>query len=336
MDSFSGIGARCAHIVISVIASLTVAALMPFIAGCIHMPQTTALDASLPRTVINGYPFHTEVYGGENLPVVIVLHGGPGGDFTYLRPLKALADEYRVIFYDQRGTGLSARESTDRHTFDLFVEDLDALVDYYGNGRPVRLIGHSFGGMLVTVYISRHGEKVSHAAVAEPGILTPEAHTAFLARWNGSMTLWSKAKAVPYFIAALFVRREDGHETKDYIMTKMLGSGNNPLYQCEGSAAPAESAFRRAGSASLESMLPYMNGEKPWHFNLTAGVERYSGKLLMLSGECSFIGYDFQERYHRASLPAAARHVLMKKTGHDMVSERPEETVALLREFLRD
>jgi pimeloyl-ACP methyl ester carboxylesterase len=44
-----------------------------------------------------------------------------GADYRYLLPLKALADDYRVVFYDQRGTGLSPRVPADSITLDSFV-----------------------------------------------------------------------------------------------------------------------------------------------------------------------------------------------------------------------
>jgi proline iminopeptidase len=45
---------------------------------------------------------------GDGHPI-IVLHGGPDFDHTYLRPeLHQLADSCRLIYYDQRGRGRSA------------------------------------------------------------------------------------------------------------------------------------------------------------------------------------------------------------------------------------
>src|SRR5687767_1729721 len=70
---------------------------------------TLQRDPSLPRVELNGYAFHSEHFGAPGKPVLIVLHGGPGADYRYLLGVKALADDYQVVFYDQRGTGLSPR-----------------------------------------------------------------------------------------------------------------------------------------------------------------------------------------------------------------------------------
>ena len=53
----------------------------------IHVPRTVQFDDALPYTEINGYKFHTEVYGKPESTAVIVVHGGPGVDFQYLKSL---------------------------------------------------------------------------------------------------------------------------------------------------------------------------------------------------------------------------------------------------------
>jgi proline iminopeptidase len=306
-----------------------------FLTGCIKMPKTTTLDPALPRTMINGYEFHTEVYGDGNRPTVIVIHGGPGGDFTYLKSLQALSGEYRVVFYDQRGTGLSPRENAEGHSIDLFLKDLDGLVDAFrGNGR-VRLIGHSWGGMLATAYIARYGDKVSHAVIMEPGVLNPTSARIFFKSLKEHQSFRTMVKASPYFVASLFVAREDGHEPKDYVMTRILGSGRGKPYQCEGEGLPPGS-FTRAGYASFAAlMMPYIKHPEQFTFDLAAGADKYPGPVLLLSSECSFIGYDYQEAHHRKLFPASTRHVMIPKTGHNMVTLKPVESLTIIRSFLK-
>ena len=121
------------------------ATLLPFFClfACIRIPQTTALDAGLPRILVDGYPLHVERVGSAQQPPLIVIHGGPGADMSYLRSLDALSDTYYIIYYDQRGTGLSAREDPSGHSLERFVADLDAVVDAHSGGRPLRMLGHS-------------------------------------------------------------------------------------------------------------------------------------------------------------------------------------------------
>ena len=93
-----------------------IALFLPFIVGissCIEVPKTIQFDKSLSYTEIDGYKFHTEIFGNPKSAPIIVVHGGPGADYEYLKPLKGLSKDYRVIFYDQRGNGLSPRVDKD-------------------------------------------------------------------------------------------------------------------------------------------------------------------------------------------------------------------------------
>lgn len=66
----------------------------------ITFSETVDLDESLPSITLNGYKFHAETMGSADDPVIIVLHGGPGGDYRNLLPVAPLSDEYYLVFYD--------------------------------------------------------------------------------------------------------------------------------------------------------------------------------------------------------------------------------------------
>ncbi len=89
---------------------------------------------------------------GKGEPIVII-HGGPVLDHSYLYPhLKSLANNYRLIFYDQR---LSGRSSANADSADVrlntFVEDIEALRNVLNLGE-VHVLGHSWGGLLAMKY----------------------------------------------------------------------------------------------------------------------------------------------------------------------------------------
>lgn len=106
------------------------------------VPACTDMDPSLPRIEIDGYPFHGETFGPRSGPLILVLHGGPGYDYRSVLPLKALADPYFMVFYDQRGAGLSPRVA-EGLTVDRYLEDSLAIADSFKPGEPFIVIGHS-------------------------------------------------------------------------------------------------------------------------------------------------------------------------------------------------
>jgi proline iminopeptidase len=302
---------------------------------CVHVPRTTAFDSTLPSIRVNGYSFHAETFGDPASPPLIVIHGGPGADYSCLLSLAMLSDEYHVLFYDQRGSGLSPREDRPDPSMEAFVRDLDSLVDLHGMGKKMRLIGHSWGGIMVTAYLTRYPDKVSHAVVAEPGVLHPESAKAFVMKLREYLTFWRKISVLPIILRYPFVFSEDGHERMDYIATKILESSEGPPYQCEGEKLPS-GICRRAGYAIMKAtVVPLMEDPALFRVDYTDGLQKYAEKILLLSSECSFIGYEFQERHHRPRFPRNTQHVMIGRTGHNMLTLKPAESLEIIRPFLR-
>ena len=130
-----------------------VAALVGFgLAGCEAMspsdpgnlvPRTVLDDPTLPAIELNGTRLHAETMGDPANPVIVFLHGGPGGDYRSMLRLAnrydgySLTDDYFLVYWDQRGSGLSARVDESELTIGKFVDDLNAVVNRYSPGRPV-------------------------------------------------------------------------------------------------------------------------------------------------------------------------------------------------------
>jgi len=95
-------------------------------------------------------------------PPLVVVHGGPEFDHSYLRPeLDRLAGSLRVVYYDQRGRGRSA-EGVRPGDVSLRseIEDLDRVRSERGL-ESFAVLGHSWGGVLAMEYAVRHPERVS-------------------------------------------------------------------------------------------------------------------------------------------------------------------------------
>lgn len=94
---------------------------------------------------------------------LIALHGGPGAGHEYMTSLNDLHEQHQIpiIYYDQVGCGRSThfQEKTGDEsfwTFDLFIQELDNLVDHFGlREKGFYVLGQSWGGMLGAAYASR-------------------------------------------------------------------------------------------------------------------------------------------------------------------------------------
>jgi len=90
---------------------------------------------------------------GSGTPI-IVLHGGPGLDQSYLLPqMLDLAKDHEVIFYDQRGSGKSLETRIDPSYINItqFTKDLEELRKQLKLDKFI-LLGHSWGGLLAMNY----------------------------------------------------------------------------------------------------------------------------------------------------------------------------------------
>ncbi|MEP6978941.1 MAG: alpha/beta fold hydrolase [Thermoleophilia bacterium] len=86
---------------------------------------------------------------GVGFPV-FVLHGGPGLDHQHFRPwLDPLADEFRLLYVDERGQGRSQRVKPASLSLDVFAKDVDLAAEALGLD-GFALLGHSFGAIIAT------------------------------------------------------------------------------------------------------------------------------------------------------------------------------------------
>jgi proline iminopeptidase len=110
----------------------------------------------------------TPTSAGEPL---IALHGGPGFPSYYLEPLTALATDRPIILLDQLGCGRSDRPEDDSlWTIERFTDELDAVLNAWG-APGYHLYGHSWGTMLATRYVTRHGSaKVASIIMSSPAL----------------------------------------------------------------------------------------------------------------------------------------------------------------------
>ena len=110
---------------------------------------------------LNGSEVYYKIIGsGEPL---IIVHGGPVLDHSYLLPhLETLANDFQLIFYDQRATGRSSIE-IDSSSMNLmsFVDDIELLRQSLGLGK-INVLGHSWGGLMAMVYGAKYSQNLNH------------------------------------------------------------------------------------------------------------------------------------------------------------------------------
>lgn len=306
--------------------------------GTYTVPKTVTQDPALPQITLGGVTFHAEAFGDPANPAIIVLHGGPGGDYRSLLSLRALSDDYYVVFYDQHGSGLSQRAAPADLTVESSIEDLDQFVEHFGQGKPVNLVGHSWGGMLATAYAGRYPRKAAHLAVAEPGMLTNAALEEFQKHQAEPVDLTLLLRAGQLWFESLHVSGPDADAASDYFASNVAEAwwfSPRNGYECPGTPQPKDHFWRESAAAQSAILASARDKDGKMDLSvLTRGLQDYTNPTLMLVGECNrWIGLDYQKKYHLA-LYRDVQVVSIPRAGHDMFRENPEDTTAALRAFL--
>ncbi|NPD47992.1 MULTISPECIES: alpha/beta fold hydrolase [unclassified Lentimicrobium] len=108
--------------------------------------------------LINGANLYIQEEGA-GIPLLLI-HGGPGGTSHVFHPYFSNASKYsKIIYYDQRGCGLSQFTGDSTYTILQSIEDIESLRKELSIEKWF-VLGHSFGGILAQYYTFTYPENV--------------------------------------------------------------------------------------------------------------------------------------------------------------------------------
>jgi pimeloyl-ACP methyl ester carboxylesterase len=178
---------------------------------------------------------------------------------------------------------------------------------------------------------------VSHAVLAEPGFLTSE----FAEKWAQETAMTFSPGMFYYFLKtkfeALHINGPDEYAADDYFAHQwnLYQGDDHPQagYYCEGDT-PKENGSWRSGTAASDALFQQaVDAEGNFDINLVEGVENFNNKVLFIVGECQkVIGAEFQK--DQMEFFPSADLVVIPGAGHEMFSENPEASIAVVREYL--
>lgn len=293
------------------------------------VPRTVDQDASLPQLSINGTNLHLETFGNQNDPLMVVLHGGPGGDYRSMLKCKAFANHgYFVIFYDQRGSGLSQRHRKNSYHADVMTDDLAAIIQHFRKSpdQKVFLLGHSWGAMLATALIDRYPTSIDGAILSEPGGFTWEVAKDYISRTRKGKPL-SEGMSDALYYDQILTGKQNDHETLDYkfaLMTVHDNAKGNVI----GNAGATP--FWRSGAVVQAAMFKLAE-DAP--FDYTRNLGQFTKRVL-------FMYSDLNTAYgpaHAQMVSSAYPNVQLTRingTGHEIPWFGWEEYYPTVLEYL--
>lgn len=289
-------------------------------------PPARAAENTGHIAVPGGKVWYRTVGHGPKTPLLL-LHGGPGAAHDYLLPLRALADERPVIFYDQLGCGRSDAPDEDApYHIGRFVDEIDAVRQALGLDR-LMLYGHSWGAMLAIEYfVAGRGQGVEKLILGGASASTPQ----FVA---GTRRL---IEAMPHGAGARLLALDATGQTDSPEYRKLVQA----FYDRYLLRVKPSREFLASGRA-LEKSPAYriMNG--PNEFTVTGNIKDWERRAdlgairvptLLLTSQYDEVTLDCHETI-RDAVPGSVLKIL-PNASHLAMQERPGAYTAVVRRFL--
>lgn len=303
---------------------------------------TVSDDLSLPSLSMSGVKLHLTTQGDPQNDTVVLVHGGPGNDHRHLLALSPLSQEYHLVFYDQRGAGLSERVSDEQVDLLQLTDELDAIGQHFSPGKKLRLIGHSWGAMLAAAYLERHPDRVSHLVLVEPGFLNQETFDRFLAGTNGGLPQFSLALLGRLWtsgLRSLKINGPDKDAALDNFVLELAMSDvpGHPMsgYFCGGKPTPGTfDAWRMGARSSIAIQTKGIDDSRRLRGSFVGeNTLAFPHRVLFLTGSCNtLIGAEQQKLHMR--LYSNPDLVVIQNAGHMMLQEKTAESLSSIRSYL--
>lgn len=280
---------------LSVCAMLTLVALL--FSGCVKekfieadghlVPNTVDKDPNLPSITINGSKLHAQAFGPVGGTLIICIHGGPGANFKYLLNCKSLADKgYRVVFYDQKGSGLSERFNKEwylslgeRAIEEVYYKELKGVIDHYKTNasQKVVLLTQSWGSILATGFAGKYPNAVQGLILAEPGGLK-WADLIDYVKVSRSFKIWSETLNDATYLDQFITGKENQHNILDYKMT-LLATSNTIVGDIKSNLGANGNYYKSVRDGAVINTAMFDIGEK-YKPDFSEGIAQFNKKVL--------------------------------------------------------
>ncbi|WP_223034070.1 alpha/beta fold hydrolase [Hanstruepera marina] len=264
---------------------------------------------------------------GQGKPI-IVLHGGPGGYFNHDYPyLKDLSKNYKLIFFDQRGTGKSSCEINENEIKTAkFIQDINVVSDSL-DIKKINLLGVSWGGLLSMMYTIENPQKVDKILLIGTAGLEKES----LAGMNNNLNERLKQTDVDSFMALENSINDTNRVTLREKQAKILYKA----YVKNKDILDTLQLNLDSNTAKFQSKINPMIWKelRDKDYNFYPELKSLKNELLVIHGEYDPIPTIYSQKIVDQMLNA--RMKLMEKIGHMPHIEANTQTLEIINNFYK-
>lgn len=268
---------------------------------------------------------------GSGMPLV-VLHGGPDFNHRYLLPeLDRLARGRRLIYYDQRGRGRSARDVAAHEVcIDSEVDDLERVRQHFELD-TLSLVGHSWGCVLAMEYAARHPGRAKHLVLMNSA---PASHADALAFVAHRERCEPDTLAAMRAIASTRAYIEGDIDAEAAYYRKHFGATLCRVDLLEAVVARLRIDFTSSDillARAIEARLHAETLDSP-DWNVAARLRQCAARTLVIHGDDDFIPDACAIRI--AEEVGGAQFRRIEGCGHFAYVERPDDVFRMIEAFL--
>jgi pimeloyl-ACP methyl ester carboxylesterase len=276
----------------------------------------------MTKMSIRGISLNVKVIG-KGYPLLL-MHGGPGLDYKTMLPLKPLADQFTLIFYDHRCNGHSTGAEVTTMTMDNLTADAEALRQALGFEKWA-VLGHSFGGNVALEYALRYPQSLSHLVLMNTGG----------DQWwvnHNAMNILAKRGYSPNIVEDAR-RFYNGQITPREFLTIFLKINKAYSYN---TSLDLWTMIQGLGLGYIPKMRPealifgYSQLLMGWSVMDRLGEIKLP--TLLVAGSYDFLFPPEHQKQLAAGIPDS-RLVLIEHAGHNPDMEQPAETLKAIRDF---
>ena len=279
---------------------------------------------------------------------VLVIHGGPGYPINDPLPgSKLLTDNYRFIYYHQRGCGKSTRPIS-RFSSSNYYHNMTTLDKTLGIGAQVadierirRIIreeklvvfGHSFGAFLASMYAAEFPENVKAMILVSPAnVLVMPAEDGDLFEVIKHRLPQNRQKEYAEFLEKYFDfgRIFSKTETDLVSLNTQFAKYYAAAYETLNTSIPTREQLAGAGGWMVQAMYFSMGKRHDYR----SALKNVEAPVLVIHGE-NDLQPEKASRIYADCFPNS-RVCVIKNAGHFSFSEQPEEFSAVIAKFLNE
>lgn len=274
---------------------------------------------------IRGLRYHVKTWGEPGKPALWLLPGWLDTAATWAPVAEALAAQWQVHAPDWRGLG-HTQWPEDGYWFYDYVADFDALISHYSPAQPIRLVGHSMGAQIASLYSGLRPDKVTRLACLD-GLFLPDMEAKLapkrFIKWLDDLRELPTPKSYESFeVLAQRVKKQHPHLSDEKALFVARGWGYTDGHGRVRLLADPKHYLNGPGLyRAAESMEIWKNITAPTLF-LDAGKSLF-GKALPA-----------EETARRRACFRTHESARIEEAGHMLHFDAPEKTAEVIAAFM--